>query len=45
MDKIKAGVVWIWSLACEGYHHVVDAIERHPSTTFWLVLTYMVIRR
>lgn len=45
MEKIKAVFVGAWSLLSEGYHHTIDWIERHPSWVFWIVLSYLVIRR
>lgn len=45
MDKIKAFFVGAWALLCEGYHHTISAIERHPAWVFWIVLSYLVIRR
>lgn len=45
MDKITAPFVTVWSLACEGYHTVCDWIERHPQITFWIVVSYLLVRR
>lgn len=43
MQYVKAFFGGAWSLLCEGYHLTVDAIERHPAITFWVLFTVITV--